>query len=98
MSKQLDRVFLIALSSALYYLADNSAFIFIPITATLILGTLNFLLKKPVFQGFAFIGFLSLCIPFPLFSIFLPVFLYDILQTVFRWLILLFPAILFFNN
>lgn len=96
MSRQIDRLFLIALSAALYYLADSSIYILIPAAVTTILCVLNSIIKNPVFQCFTFIGFLALCIPLPLFSIFLPVFFYDMLQTVFRWLVLLFPVVIFF--
>lgn len=96
MSRQIDRFFLIALSTALYYLADGRIHILIPTAVTVILCILSFLIKNPVFQCFTFIGFLTLCIPLPLFSIFLPVFFYDLLQTVFRWMIILFPVVIFF--
>lgn len=96
MSRQIDRLFLVLLSAALYYLAAGGPIILIPVAVTVILCALNTFFKNPVLQAFTFIGFLGLCIPFPLFSIFLPVFLYDTALTVFRWLVLLSPALLIF--
>lgn len=96
MSRQIDRIFLIVLSAVLYYLAVGDLTVLIPVILTVILCALNMFFKNPVFQSLTFIGFLVLCVPFPLFFIFLPVFLYDTALTVFRWLILLSPAILFF--
>lgn len=97
MSREIDRFFLILLSAALYYLADNSLQILIPVAITIIFCLLDFFLKNPFFQFFTFLGFFGFCIPFPLFSIFLPVFLYSIAQTVFRWIVFLSPAVFFFT-
>lgn len=95
-TRQIDRFFLIALSAALYYLAASNLSILLPIAIAVISCALNSFLRSPMLPLLTFAGFLVLCVPFPLFSVFLPVFLYDMAQTVFAWLILLSPIVLFF--
>lgn len=97
MSRQIDRFFLIMLSASLYYLADRSIYTLIPTALIAILCVLNSVLKNPFFLCFTFIGYLGLCSLLPLLSLFLPVLFYDILLTVFRWILLLFPIILYFT-
>lgn len=95
MSRQADRFFLISLSAALYYLAVNDLSFFIPVAVTAVFCAFSSFLKNPLFYFFTFGGLIILCVPFPLLSVFLPVFLYDMVQSVFRWLILLSPVSLF---
>lgn len=97
MAKQIDRFFLISLSAALYYLAVNNFSILIPVAVTVVFCALNSYVKNPLFRFATFAAVTALCVPFPLFSIFLPVFLYDLAQTVFRWLILLSPVAIFLS-
>lgn len=98
----LDKLFLLGCSTILYYftIADKSFFILIPVALVTFFCCVGTILNN-IYLNFAiYLIYLGICCFLPLFTIFIPVILYELLYTVFKWSLVfcVLPFILFWDS
>lgn len=94
-----DKLLLFISCGILYYFAHDSFFMLIPLGIIFILSAANTILSIPHITFAGYLLYLGACCFFPLFSIFIPVLIYDLEFTIFRWSVFLcgLPYLLFWD-
>lgn len=102
MQRILDKILLLTCSSILYYFtfSKNSLLILVPVLIVTALCTLGTFFKNLYLNFAMFFIYLGICCFFPLFTIFIPVMIYEVEFTVFKWtsIFCILPFILFWDS
>ncbi|MFA9466017.1 MAG: sensor histidine kinase [Velocimicrobium sp.] len=98
----LDKLFLLGCSTLLYYFSipQRPFFILIPLVLVLLLTSLETVFVNIYLNLAIYLIYLGICCFFPFFTIFIPVILYELEYTVFKWMTLFcfLPFVLFWNR
>lgn len=100
MQRLLDKCFLLICSAVLYYFTQETIFFIIPVLIIAGLCAVSTFLQNRHMYFAAYLVFLGLCCFFPLYTIFLPVLIYDLEYTIYRWstVFCILPVILFWDS
>ena len=97
-----DKVFLLGCSTTLYYfaLSQRPILVLIPLILVFVLCSLGTLFKNIYINLAIYLVYLGICCFFPFFTIFIPVILYELEYTVFKWstVFCILPFILFWDS
>lgn len=95
-----DKLLLLSGCGILYYFAQNSLFMLIPLGIVAIISALGTIFHIPHITFAGYLLYLGSCCFFPLFSIFVPVLIYDLQFTIYKWSIFLcvLPYLLFWDS
>ena len=97
----IDKSLLLICSAILYYftLSQNALLILIPVLLVIILSAIGTIFKNAYIHLAIFLLYLGICCIFPMFTIFIPVIIYELLFTVFKWssVFCILPFILFWG-
>lgn len=97
MDEIIDKILILGSCTALYLFQDNNTFFIVPIILTIIMSCLFSYFEGYIFKLAGILLYTILTLVFPNYIVFMPVLLYDIMNTKYQWLILAAPFLYIFH-
>ncbi|NLC17834.1 MAG: hypothetical protein GX757_01215, partial [Clostridiales bacterium] len=97
MDEIIDKILILGSCTALYLFQDNNTFFIVPIILTIIMSCLFSYFEGYIFKLAGILLYTILTLVFPNYIVFMPVHLYDIMNTKYQWLILAAPFLYIFH-